>query len=334
MNYLLSIQLPEKIEVEEVTSTKTFGRFAIGPLEPGYATTIGNTLRRVLLSSIQGAAVKYVKIEGLHHELSPIPGSSSDFIDLILKLKQIVFKTDTLKEYALVLDFKGPGTVKASDIKTPAELQILNKDLILLELMEKIDFRMELWVGVGRGYVPSDEQDMEDKPIGIIPTDSVFSPVTKVNFYTTTQRVGEKIDYDRLVLEVETNGSIEPKSAVFIAAKYLKDLYQKLISFYEEPDYLTEVKLDPQLEEMEKLLNLQVKELELTVRSANCLDAAGIETIGELIEKTEAEMLKYRNFGKKSLEEIRNLLGKFNLSLGMDVNSIRSSIDKAKKKTN
>ncbi|MFA5498825.1 MAG: DNA-directed RNA polymerase subunit alpha [Candidatus Cloacimonadia bacterium] len=332
MHYLLPIQFPESIVLEEETSTSTFGRFSIGPLEPGYAITIGNTLRRVLLSSIQGAAVKFVKIEGLHHELSPIPGSSSDFIDLILKLKQIVFKTNEIKEHELTLDFKGPGKITADDINTPAELEIVNKDLELVELVDEIDFRMELWTGIGRGYVPSDEQDMEEKPIGVIPIDSVYSPVTKVNYYTMKQRVGEKIDFDRLVLEIETNGSIDPQRALFIAAKYLKDLYDNISSFQKEPEYLREIKLDPQLEEMEKLLNLEVKELELTVRSSNCLEAANIETLGDLVEKTEAEMLKYRNFGKKSLEEIRGLLAKFNLSLGMDVKAIRDNIEKAKKK--
>jgi len=332
MNYLLPIQFPISIEVEKGSYSPNYGRFDIGPLEPGYAITVGNTLRRVLLSSIQGAAIRCVKIEGLHHELGPIPGSNSDFIDLILRLKQLVFKVESLKEIKVTLEYKGPGKVKASDIELPADVQIVNKDMELIELIEKTDFRMEMWIGVGRGYVSSDEQDVEDKPTGVIPIDSIYSPITKVNFYTSKQRVGEKIDYDKLIIDVHTNGSIEPQEALFISAKYLKDLYEKIAAFEEEPGYLPDLELDPQLDEMDKLLNLPVRELELTVRSANCLEAAEIETIGDLVEKTEAEMLKYRNFGKKSLEEIKNLLAKFNLTLGMDVKSIRADIEKAKKK--
>jgi DNA-directed RNA polymerase subunit alpha len=332
MYYLLPIQFPVTIEADKESYSHTFGRFEIGPFEPGYAITIGNTLRRVLLSSIQGAAIRFVKIEGLHHELCPIPGSDSDFIDLILRLKQLVFKVDSLKEVQIILEHKGPGKVYASDIKVPAGVKVVNKDIELIELIENTDFRMEMWVGVGRGYVSSDEQDMEEKPAGVIPIDSIYSPITKVNFYTSKQRVGEKIDYDKLIIDIQTNGSIEPKEALFISTKYLKDLYQKICNFEEEPGYLEEIELDPKLDEMDKLLNLPVKELELTVRSANCLEAAEIETLGDLVAKNEPEMLKYRNFGKKSLEEIKNLLAKFNLSLGMDVESIRSEIDKAKKK--
>ncbi len=332
MNYLLPVQFPITIDIEKESYSSGYGRFEMGPLEPGYAITIGNTLRRVLLSSIQGAAIRFVKIEGLHHELAPIPGSNSDFIDLILRLKQLVFKTDTLKEVLITLEKKGPGKLFASDISTPAGVQIVNKDLELLELIEKTDFRMEMWVGVGRGYVSSDEQDPDDKPTGVIPIDSIYSPITKVNFYTSKQRVGEKIDYDKLIIDIYTNGSIDPQQALFISAKYLKDLYQKITLFEEEPAYIEEKELDPRLDEMDKLLNLPVKELELTVRSANCLEAAQIDTLGDLVEKSEPEMLKYRNFGKKSLEEIKNLLTKFNLSLGMDVQGIKAEIDKAKKK--
>lgn len=332
MNYLLPIQFPITIDVEKETYSASYGRFEIGPLEPGYAITVGNTLRRVLLSSIQGAAIRFVKIEGLHHELCPIPGSNSDFIDVILRLKQLVFKVDSLKEEKLVLEHKGVGKIYASEINVPSGVQIINKELELLELVEKTEFRMEMWIGVGRGYVSADEQETDDKATGVIPIDSIYSPIRKVNFFTAKQRVGEKIDYDKLIIEIQTNGSMGPQEALFISAKYLKDLYQKLSAFEIEPGYIEEVELDPKLDEMDKILNLPVKELELTVRSANCLEAAEIETLGDLVEKSEAEMLKYRNFGKKSLEEIRSLLQKFNLSLGMDVKSIREEIDKAKKK--
>lgn len=332
MNYLLPIQFPIVIDVEEETYSYSFGRFEVGPLEPGYAVTLGNSLRRVLLSSLQGAAVRFVRIEGLHHEMCPIPNSDSDYMDLILRLKQLIFQVDAIKESKITIELKGPCVVTAKNIKTPPDIRIVNKDLFLLELVEKTDLVIEIWVGVGRGYVPSDDQDMSEKPIGVIPVDSIYSPVTKVNYYTSKQRVGEKIDYDGLTLEIHTNGSIEPKEALYVSAKYLKDLYGKFICFEEEPAYLRETKLDPKLDEMDRILSLSVEEMELSVRSANCLQEAEIKTIGDLVEKTESEMLKYKNFGKKSLEEIKQLLARFDLALGMDISDVKSEIDKAKRK--
>jgi DNA-directed RNA polymerase subunit alpha len=332
MKFLEPLQFPERVMVDEDTFTETYGNFEIGPLEPGFATTIGNTLRRVLLSSIQGAAVRYVKIEGLHHEFTPIPGTDSDYIDLILKLKQLVIRSESINEELLVLEHKGKGTITAADIKETADVKIINKDLVLLNITEKIDFRMELWVGIGRGYAPADTHDMEDKPVGVIPIDSIYSPITKVNFTAANQRVGERIDYDKLILEVHTDGSIDPKSSVYLAAKILRDLYDTLVLFEKEPEYIEEVEMDPELDRLEKLFNTNVNELELSVRCSNCLAAAKIETIGELIEKTENEMLKYRNFGKKSLEEINALLDKYELGLGYDVKGKMKDIGEAKNK--
>jgi len=332
MMLLEPLQMPVKVEINEKTSSSTYGKFEIGPLEPGFATTIGNTLRRVLLSSIQGAAVRYVKIEGLHHEFVPIPGSTSDYIDLILRLKKLVFKADTVNEVKLVLEHKGKGVITAADIQMSDGIVIINPELELLELTEDIDFVMELWVGVGRGYIQADDQDMEDRPVGVIPVDSIYSPVTKVNYEAGHQRVGEKTDFDRLVMEVWTDGSIEPKDALFLSAKILKDFYGKIALFEEEPEYLEEVEMDPELERMDKLLNMSVKELELTVRSSNCLAAAKIETIGELVAKSENEMLKYRNFGKKSLDEITALLENYGLHLGMDVEKILGEVELAKRR--
>lgn len=332
MKFLEPLQLPEKVTIDEESYTPTFGRFEIGPLEPGFATTVGNTLRRVLLSSIQGAAVEYVKIEGLHHEFAPIPGSASDFIDLILRIKQLVIKSDSINEEKLVLEKKGPGMVTAGDIKETNDVKIINKDLQLLELTEKIDFRMELWVGIGRGYVPADNHDMEEKPVGVIPIDSIYSPITHVNFTAASQRVGERIDYDKLIIEITSNGSIEPKESLYLSAKILRDLYDTIVLFEKEPEYIEEVEMDPELERLEKILNTNVNELELSVRCSNCLSAAKIETIGELVEKTENEMLKYRNFGKKSLEEIDALLEKYDLSLGMNIQSVYKQISDAKNK--
>ncbi len=332
MNYLLPIQFPVVIDAEEDTYTSKYGSFNIGPLEPGYAVTLGNSLRRVLLSSLQGAAIRFVKIEGLHHEMCAIPNSDSDYMDLILRLKQLIFRVDTIKETKLNIEVKGPAKVTGADINTPAGITVINKDLELLELVDKTDFNVELWIGVGKGYVPSDDQDMNEKPIGVIPVDSIYSPVLKVNYYTAKQRVGEKIDYEKLNLHIHTDGSIEPKEALYISAKYLKDLYQKFICFDEEPGYLKEMKLDPKLDEMDRIFNLSVEEMELSVRSANCLKEAKIKTIGDLVEKSEPEMLKYKNFGKKSLEEIKQLLAKFDLKLDMKVDHIKDEIEKAKKR--
>ncbi len=332
MKFLEPLQFPEKVIVDEDTYSENYGKFEIGPLESGFATTIGNTLRRVLLSSIQGAAVRYVKIEGLHHEFTPIPGTDSDYIDLILRLKQLVIKSETTSEEKLTLEHKGKGIITASEIGETSEIKIINKDLELLNLTEDVDFRMELWVGIGRGYAPADTHDMEDKPVGVIPIDSIYSPITKVNFSAANQRVGERIDYDKLILEVYSDGSIDPKSAVYLSAKILRDLYNKLVLFEKEPEYIEEVEMDPELDRLEKLFSTIVNELELSVRCSNCLAAAKIETIGELIEKTENEMLKYRNFGKKSLEEINALLDKYELHLGYDIKSKLKDIDEARNK--
>lgn len=332
MMFLEPLQLPDKVQVDENTYGPTFGKFEIGPLEPGFAITIGNTLRRVLFSAIQGTAIRFVKIEGLHHEFAPIPGTDSDFIDLILKLKKVVIKSESVNEELLVLEHKGIGPVTAGEIKETADVKIINKDLILFQMNEDIDFRMELWVGIGRGYASAETHDMEEKPVGVIPIDSIYSPVTKVNFEIGNQRVGEKIDYDKIIIEINTDGSIDPKDSLYLAAKILRDLYDKIVLFEKEPEYIEEIEMDPELERMEKILVTNVNELELSVRCSNCLSAAKIETIGELVEKTENEMLKYRNFGKKSLEEINALLEKYDLSLGMNVIGIHKKINDAKKR--
>jgi DNA-directed RNA polymerase subunit alpha len=332
MKFIEPIQLPENVKTDEQSYTAMYGKFEIGPLEPGYATTIGNTLRRVLLASIQGAAVRFVKIEGLHHEFTPIPGSDSDFIDVILRIKKINFTCDNLNEVKVILSHKGKGKITAGDIQETGEVKVINKSLELLEMTEDVDFYMELWVANGRGYVSADKQLMDDKPVGVIPIDSVYSPITKVNFEVENQRVGEKIDYDKLVMEISTDGSIDPKDALYLAAKILRDLYDKLVLFEREPQYVQELEMDPELSRMERLLNTSVNELELSVRCSNCLTAAKIDTIGELVSKTENEMLKFRNFGKKSLEEINVLLVKYDLALGMNVTDIRKKIDEAKMK--
>ncbi len=330
MMFLEPLQLPDKVQVDETTYSGSYGKFEIGPLEKGFATTVGNTLRRVLLSAIQGAAVRFVKIEGLHHEFAPIPGSDADYIDLILKLKKLVLKSDSINEELLVLEHKGIGVITAGDIQENTEVEIINKDLVLLEMTEDVDFRMEIWIGIGRGYLPAENHSTDEKPVGTIPIDSIYSPITKVNFETAAMRVGEKIDFDKLTIEVTTDGSIDPKDALYLSAKILRDLYDRVVLFEKEPEYIEEIEMDPELERMDKILETNVHELELSVRCSNCLAAAKIDTIGELVSKSENEMLKYRNFGKKSLEEINALLENYELSLGMNVNGIKQKIDDAK----
>lgn len=330
MLYLEPLQMPEEVEFDKQTYSPNYGRFEIGPLEPGFGTTFGNTLRRVLLSSIQGAAVRFVRIEGLHHEFTPIPGTNSDYIDLILRLKQLVIYSSSVDEITVTLEHKGKGVITASQIQDNPHIKIINKDMYLLEVTEDVDFKMELIVGIGRGYVSADRQNPEGKAIGFIPIDSVYSPILKVNFSVTHQRVKERMNFDRLILDIHSNGAVEPKIALFLAAKILRDMSGKICLFETEPEYIRDVELDPDLEEKERILSMSVKEIELTVRAANCLAAAEIETIGELVSKTEPEMLKFRNFGKKSLEEIVNKLKKYELELGMDVEGIYSRIREAK----
>jgi DNA-directed RNA polymerase subunit alpha len=334
MMLLEPIQLPNKVEFDKESYSLFYGKCEIGPLEPGYATTIGNTLRRILLSSIQGAAARFVRIEGLHHEFTPIPGTDTDFTDFILNLKKVVFISDTLNEVKLTLNHQGTGPVTAEEIEETSDVKVINKDLVLFNVVEDTDINIEIWVGVGRGYIPADKQIIEDKPVGVIPVDSIYSPIINCNFITSNQRVGERTDYDKLIMDITTNGAIEPRNAVYLAAKLLRDLYAHMVFFEEEPDYVEEVAMDPELERLEKLLHMNVKDLELTVRSANCLAVAEIETIGELVSKNESEMLKYRNFGKKSLDEIKALLVKYDLQLGMDVEGILKKVADAKDRTN
>ncbi len=330
MLYLEPLQMPENVDYDRETYSHQFGRFEIGPLEPGFGTTIGNTLRRVLLSSIQGSAVRFVRIEGLHHEFTPVPGTNSDYIDLILRLKQLVIYSSSVDEVSLVLEHKGKGVVTAAKIQDNPNVRIINKDLYLLEVTEDVDFKLELIVGNGRGYVSADRQNPEGKPVGFIPIDSVYSPILKVNFSVTHQRVKERMNFDKRILEIHSNGSVEPIIALFLSAKILRDMVGKICRFETEPEYIRDVHLDPDLEEKERILSLPVREIELTVRAANCLDAANIQTIGELVSKSEAEMLKFRNIGKKSLEEIMLKLKKYDLHLGMEVDGIYGQIRDAR----
>jgi len=310
-------QRPKRLEVERETLTGTFGRFHAQPFERGFGTTIGNALRRILLSSIEGAAITAVKIEGVLHEFSAIPGVVEDSTDIILNLKQIPLRIHSDHPETLTLSAEGPGTVKAGDIQLTSNVELLNPDLPVCTLSEEGRISMELRVQRGRGYVPADRNFDEDLGIGYIPLDSVHSPVRKVNYRVEDARLGQITDYDKLILEVWTNGAVSPPDAVALAAKLLKDHMAIFINFEEAP----EEDLDFASSEDERLMdqfNRSVDELELSVRSYNCLKNANIKTIGDLVTRTEAEMLKTKNFGRKSLNEIKDILAEMGLSLGME----------------
>jgi DNA-directed RNA polymerase subunit alpha len=312
-------QMPKKLQYDPKKISDTYGKFTAEPLERGFGTTLGNSLRRVLLSSLEGSAVTSLKIAGVQHEFSSIPGVIEDTTDLILNLKEVRLKLHTDKPKTLILKSKGPGEVTAKDIEADAEVEILNPDLHLATIDKNGKLELEMRARRGRGYVSSDKNKEPGQAIGVIPIDSIFSPIRKVNFKVENARVGQETDYDKLVLDVWTDGSIKPDDAVAHAAKLLKDHLSIFIHLPEEEDILVteeEIKKVPSFNE--NLLR-SVNELELSVRAANCLKNAGIETIAEMVQKTESEMLKTKNFGRKSLNEIKEILAEMGLSLGMKV---------------
>ena len=310
-------QMPSKVEVDENSYTPTFGRFVAEPFERGYGMTVGNSLRRVLLSSLEGAAITSVKIDGVQHEFSSVPAVTEDVSEIVMNVKQLVLKSHARSPKTLELTLEKKGEITAGQIGTDETVEVLNPDLHIATLTKPGKFHMELEMGIGRGYVPADRNRKESQPIGVIPIDSIFSPVKKVNFLVENTRVGQMTDYERLILEIWTNGSVNPKEALLTAAH----IYQKHLEIFTafgdlpaEDQAEEESSLAP--EAVEKL-RMPVSELELSVRSANCLREAKIKVIAELVQKNEAEMLKYRNFGKKSLEEIRQVLQGMGLDLGM-----------------
>jgi len=311
-------QRPKRLEFERETLTDRFGRFYAQPFERGFGTTVGNSLRRVLLSSIDGAAVTAVKIDGVLHEFSPIPGVVEDATDIILNLKQIPLKmhVDTTKTLYLRVD--KPGEVKARDIETDADIEILEPDAHIATVSEHGKLHMEMRVKRGRGYVAADKNFDEDLGIGWIPIDSVHSPVKKVNYQVEGARVGQTTDYDKLTLEVWTNGSVTPSDAVSLSAKLIRDHLNIFVSLDDADDDSIESGAEPARAGVaNEHLDKSVEELELSVRSYNCLKNANIRTIRELVGKTETEMLKTKNFGRKSLNEIKEILTSMGLSLGM-----------------
>jgi len=313
-------QKPKRLEVEQDTLTPTFGRFTAQPFERGFGTTIGNALRRILLSSVEGAAITAVKMEGVLHEFSSIPGVVEDTTDIILNLKQIPFRIHSDHPETLTLTSEGPGPVTAGDIQVTSNVEVLDPEKPVATLSEEGKLAMELRLKRGRGYVTAEQNFDEDLGIGFIPLDSVHSPVRKVNYAVEDARLGQTTDYDKLTLEVWTNGAVNPQDAVAVAAKLLKDHMAIFINFEEAP----EEELDFPTSEDERLLeqlSRSVDELELSVRSYNCLKNANIKTIGDLVAKSESEMLKTKNFGRKSLNEIKDILAEMGLSLGMETDT-------------
>ncbi len=311
------LQRPKRLEFESETLTDRFGRFYAQPFERGFGTTVGNALRRVLLSSIEGAAVTAVKIEGVQHEFSPIPGVVEDATDIILNLKQIPIKMHVDRTKSLVLRVDKAGEVKARDIQIDADLEILEPDAHVATVAEGGTLDMELRVRRGRGYVSADKNFDEDLAIGWIPVDSVHSPIKKVNYLVEAARLGQTTDYEKLTIDVWTNGTITARDSVSLAAKLLRDHLSIFINLEEFADQPTEVVAEQPESVLNENLDKSVEELELSVRSYNCLKNANIQTIRELVQKTEGDMLKTKNFGRKSLNEIKEILTSMGLGLGM-----------------
>ncbi len=309
-------QKPKRFECNRETLTATHGQFSAQPFERGFGTTIGNSLRRVLLASIEGAAITAVKIQGVLHEFSSIQGVTEDTTDIILNLKQIPMKISVDHPETIYIRAEGPGEVKAGDIETNPNVEILDPDVHIATLSEEGRLEMEMRVKSGRGYVSADRNFDQDLDIGYIPIDSIHSPVRRVNYRVDDARLGQTTDYDKLILEVWTNGAVPPQDAVGLAAKLLKDHMSLFINF-EDVQETSEQAVSQTTERFNENLNRSVEELELSVRSYNCLKNADIRTIGELVRKTEAEMLKTKNFGRKSLNEIKEILQGMGLSLGM-----------------
>ena len=326
---------PRGIQVEAETLTEFYGKFTCEPLERGFGITIGNSLRRILLSSLQGAATTAIRVDGALHEFTAVGDVVEDVTDVILNLKEVVLKAANAKTYTVRIDKEGPGPVYAKDIQLVDGLQVLNPDHLIATLDKKGPLAMELTVNVGRGYVPAEKNKTPTMAIGTIPIDALFSPIRKVNYTVTNARVGQITDYDKLTLEVWTNGSVKPADAVAYAAKILKEQVSIFINF-EETEETTYVAAGGDDEPLNENLFRSVDELELSVRSANCLQNANITLIGELVQRTEQDMLKTKNFGRKSLKEIKEILANMGLSLGMKIDNWPQMLErwKAQQSTN
>ncbi len=319
-NYIIR---PAKLIIDQATLTDRYCRLIIEPLDKGYGITMGNALRRVLLSSIPGYAVTAVKIDGVLHEFSSIPGVREDVTDIILNIKELNLKGDAEEPVTLIVEERGPKKIYAKDIKCPPSIEILNPDLHIATLdSEKAELRMELIVEEGKGYLPTEERDLQDYPVGTILVDAVFSPITKVNFSVEPARVGRATDYDKLILEVWTTGAVSPVEAIKMAAQILKD-HADIIASIDVEDVVSEMveakKEEAAATELEQKLNMDIEDLNLSVRAYNCLKKRGINTVRELVKLTPEELMEMKNFGKKSLEEVKKVLESLGLSLGMEL---------------
>ncbi|MFA5287002.1 MAG: DNA-directed RNA polymerase subunit alpha [Candidatus Omnitrophota bacterium] len=314
-------QLPKRLECEESTYTNTYGKFSAAPFERGYGVTLGNSLRRVLLSSIEGSAVTSVKIAGASHEFSAIPGVLEDVPELILNIKNIVLNSHSKIPKIITIKGKAKGEIKAGDIETDETIEIINPDLYIATLTKDIKLNIEMEVSRGRGYLVAELNKKEDKVIGVIPVDAVFTPIKKINYFVENTRVGQRTDYDKLILEIFTNGAISPKDALLYASNILQRHLDIFVNFGQLPDDIAEDEPEMSKEEavLYEKLRLPILELELSVRSSNCLRDAGIKIIADLVKKNEDEMLSFKNFGKKSLTEIKELLMGMGLTLGMQI---------------
>jgi DNA-directed RNA polymerase subunit alpha len=325
---------PKQLEVDEKALTSTYGKFYAEPFERGFAATVGNSLRRILLSSLMGAAIVSVRIKGILHEFSTIPGVTEDVTDIVLNLKEVRLKLNDTEQQTLRIETKGPKTVQAKDLVGGPSVEILNPEQHIATLSRDAKFDMELVVKLGRGYVPAERNREEGVPVDTIFIDSVFSPLRKVNFNVTNARVGQRTDYERLVFEVWTDGGVKPDDAVAYAAKILQDQVQIFINFNDEPQPRNRDE-SPALSLNENLFR-SVDELEFSVRSQNCLQNADIKYIGELVQRSEHEMLKTKNFGQKSLNEIKEILRGMGLELGMKLDRYpaRAEIESRRKVKN
>ncbi|ASS76901.1 DNA-directed RNA polymerase subunit alpha [Tumebacillus algifaecis] len=310
---MIEIEKP-RIETVEINESGTYGKFVVEPLERGYGTTLGNSLRRILLSSLPGAAATSVKIEGVLHEFSTIPGVVEDTTEIILNLKRLSLKIHSDEEKTLTIDAEGPGAVTAGDIRVDSDVDVLNPDLHIATLADGGKLFMEITANRGRGYVPADRNKKEDMEIGVIPIDSIYTPIERVNYSVENTRVGQVTNYDKLTLEVWTDGSIRPDEAVSLGAKILTEHLMLFVGLTDKVRD-TEIMIEKEDDKKEKVLEMTIEELELSVRSYNCLKRAGINTVQELCSKTEEEMMKVRNLGRKSLEEVQEKLAELGLGL-------------------
>jgi DNA-directed RNA polymerase subunit alpha len=320
---IYQMQMPAKIDVDEATHTDRYGRFIAQPLERGYGVTLGNAMRRVLLASLPGTAITGIKIEGVYHEFSTIEGVREDVPEIVLNLKKVRFKSTCKRSCKTTLTLVGPREFMAGDIVAQeGEFEVLNKDQHIATINSEATLKIDIYVGRGRGYVPAEENRSEGLPIGFIALDAIYTPIKNVKFIVENTRVGQRTDYEKMILDVETDGSITPDDSISLAGKIINEHFAFFANFspteeeFSEEEYKQQ---DDEFESMRKLLQTKIEDLDLSVRSHNCLRLAEIETLGDLVSRREDELLNYKNFGKKSLTELKEQLEKFNLKFGMDI---------------